>query len=226
MRTVFALMAVIAVPTMAQEVDGPDIIVVAAGQPIRIDAELLRVAQRRFALDRGELAPDATLRYELWRGDTRIGVRGIPLRLGDGTRTLPITVDGDGRFRLPPIPRGRWFLTGPAAAQPTTLRPVVMSEGTASDDRRLGDLRAQCRVALAMGRAKASLLSLPTIDPSDPARGCASAQVAYFYKAERPLATAMTGIKPLPLSPSARAYAAPLANKALGNAVRVKLAYR
>ncbi len=139
---------------------------------------------------------------------------------------MPISVDADGRFLIPAIPEGRWYLTGPAAAQPTTLRPVVMSEGTTSEDRRLGDLRAQCRVALAMGRAKASLLSLPTIDPSDPAKGCASRQITYYYKAEQPLATAMTGIKPLPLSRSARAYAAPLANKALGNAVRVRLAYR
>ncbi len=57
MRTAFGLMALVAAPAVAQEVDGPDIIVVAAGQPIRIDARLLRVAQRRFALDRGELAP-------------------------------------------------------------------------------------------------------------------------------------------------------------------------
>lgn len=70
MRMVVAGLAMMAaMPADAQDVepDGPDIVVV-AGKPLRVDAKLLRAAQRRFAEDRPSYAPQATLRFECGAG--------------------------------------------------------------------------------------------------------------------------------------------------------------
>lgn len=233
MRKLVAGMALLAAaPVMAQEVepDGPDI-VVTAGKPLNLDAKVLRAGQRRFAGDRAELAPNGALRFELWRGGGRIPATTVPITLrNDAGETVPVTVDGEGRIAFGDLPRGRWFLTAPAQSQGMSLRPIVLSTGTTPTDRRLGDLRLQCRVMLSMAKAQASLLAMPLMGLLDAIGGCESKRVHAFNRAERTLAsaTAMTssGTQALEISKRGNAYLAPLAGRTLGNEVRVKIVYR
>lgn len=221
-----------AVPAMAQDVepDGPDIVVV-AGKPLRVDAKLLRAAQRRFAEDRPSYAPQGTLRFELWRGASRVSASGAGLALTDeGGRQLPVTVDGDGRVAFAALPAGRWFLTAPAQSHGMHLRPIILSSGTSIEDRRLGDLRAQCRVLVSMAKADASLLAVPLIGMFDAIGGCLSRRFGFYHLVEHPLASATaTGAgvtRTLRLSAKRTSYEAPLSDRTLTNEARVRLAYR
>lgn len=223
---VLAVAMTMAAPAAAQETDGPDIVVTAPGKPLAIDAKVLRAAQRRLAKDRPAFAPRGRLRFELWRGGQRVAANDLGLVLTDGTRRLPVAVGGDGRFELPVVPEGRWFLRGGVSAQALTLRPLVLSPDTAIEDRRLGDLRAQCRVAVAMGKAQASVLALPLIGMFDLAGGCAGRSFGFYYRVERPLAQAVAGGRTLRLSSKELSYEAPLSDRSLDNEARVRLTYR
>ncbi len=226
MRLALVMMAAWATPAMAQESAPDEIVVTALGKPMRLDAKILRVAERRFAEDRSAYAPAGVLRFELWRGGKRLPATDLPLTLNDGTRSIAVAVDGAGRIALPAIPAGRWYLLGPASAQPITLRPIILSQGTGEADRRLGDLRAQCRVAVAMGKAQASILALPLVGIFDLAGGCASRRFQFFLRVDRPLTSATVGDQPLKISPKALSYNAPLGDRALTNEARIHLSYR
>lgn len=233
MRMLAIVAAMIAgVPASAQEVqpDGPDIVVV-AGKPLRVDAKLLRAAQRRFTEDRPIYAPQGTLRFELWRGAKRVSAAGVGLALTDGAgQALPVTIDGDGRVVFATLPAGRWFLTAPAQAHAMHLRPIILSSGTSVEDRRLGDLRAQCRVMVSMAKADAPLLAMPLIGIFDAIGGCASKRFGFYHLVEHPIASATaTGpgvTRTLRLSAKLTSYEAPLSDRALSNDARVRLVYR
>ncbi len=224
--TMAAAAAAAASPAMAQENAPDEIVVTAQSKPMRVDARLLRVAARRFAEDRPVYAPNGVLRFELWRGGRRVAADTVPLTLTDGTRTLPLAIGTDGRIAFPAIPEGKWYLLGPASAQRITLRPIVLSQGTGEAERRLGDLRAQCRVMVAMGKAQASLLALPLVGIFDLTGGCASRHFGFYYQVDRPLAAATVGGKALQLLPKGLSYHAPLADRTLTNEARVHLSYR
>lgn len=233
MRMMVAGVAMLAaVPAMAQDVepDGPDI-VVTAGKPLKLNARVLRAGQRRFAADRAALSPEGSLRFELWRGGRRIPAGTVAVALSDDKgQTLPVTVDGDGRMVFATLPEGRWFLTAPAQSQGMRLRPIVLSRGTTVEDRRLGDIRAQCHVAVSMGKAQASLLEWPLIGLFDAVGGCESKRIQMFHQVEHPIAraTAMApgGEQELLLSKTGTSYVPPMSDRTLGNDTRVKIAYR
>lgn len=221
-----------AAPAMAQEadLDVPEI-VVTGGKPLKLDAKVLRAGQRRFAADRAALSPEGNLRFELWRGGQRIPAGTVAVALSDGKgRILPVTVDADGRMAFANLPEGRWFLTAPAQSQGMHLRPIVLSRGTTVEDRRLGDIRAQCHVMLSMGKAQASFLEWPLIGMFDAIGGCDSKRIQVFHRAEHPVARAVAmtpgGERELPLSKTATSYLAPVSDRTLGNDVRVRIAYR
>ncbi|MEH3040204.1 MAG: hypothetical protein PGN21_09080 [Sphingomonas paucimobilis] len=233
MRLAMAGVAMLAaVPAMAQDVEpgGPDI-VVTAGKPLKLDAKVLRAGQRRFAEDRAALSPEGSLRFELWRGGRRIPAGTLPIVLSDDKgQTLPVTIDGDGRMVFATLPEGRWFLTAPAQSQGMHLRPIVLSRGTTTEDRRLGDIRAQCHVTISMGKAQATLLEWPLIGLFEAVGACESKRFQMFHQVEHPIAraTAMApgGERELLLSKSGTSYAPPMSDRTLGNDVRVKIAYR
>ncbi len=193
MRMLVAGLAMLAaVPAGAQEAepDGPDIVVI-AGKPLKLSTKVLRAAQRRFATDRAALAPNGTLRFELWRGGKRIPAGIIPLALSDGAgRESPVTIDGDGRMVFATLPEGRGFLTAPAQSQGMELRPIILSTGTTAGDRRLGDLRMECRVIFSKAKAQASMLTLPLIGMIDAIGGCESKRFEMFQPGEHPIASA------------------------------------
>lgn len=233
MRVMAAGVAMLmAVPAMAQEAD-PDVpeIVVTGGKPLKLDAKVLRAGQHRFAEDRAELSPGGALRFELWRGGSRIPAATVPIMLrSDAGQTVPVAIDGDGRIAFGDLPKGRWFLTAPVQSQGMSLRPIVLSTGTTPTDRRLGDLRLQCRVMLSMAKAQASLLAMPLMGLLDAIGGCESKRVHMYHRAEQPLAsaTALTpaGAQALEISKRGNAYLAPLNDRTMGNDVRVRIAYR
>lgn len=237
MRAGLAIVAMLmAAPAAAQEPDaeeGPSEIVVTGHKPLEIDARILRAAQARFAADRAELSPQGALLFELWRGGKRMRADGLNLTLSDATgRRVPVVIDGNGRIAFGTIPKGRFFLTGPAQGYSMTLRPVVLSSGTSVEDRRLGDLRMQCRVMVSMAKTQASFLALPLIGLFDAIGGCGSKRVHIHHEMERPLASAVAtgsgdvGSQILPLTPNRTAYLAPLSDRTLGNETRIHATYQ
>lgn len=236
MRVAWAAVAmtVATVPAMAQDVDeGGSEIVVTGRKPLRIDGKILRAALERFARDRTTLSPQGVLRFEFWRGTSRVRADGMQLALTNaaGDR-LPVRVDGDGRVVLDAVPKGRWFLTAPARPHSMALRPMILSAGTKVEDRRLGDLRMQCRVAVAMARVQASELSMPLIKKFDAKGGCGSRDFQFYHRAEQRLASAVAigpgpdDVRPLPLSSRRTSYSPPLSDRKLDHETRVRTTYQ
>ncbi|MDJ0278465.1 hypothetical protein QLH51_16840 [Sphingomonas sp. 2R-10] len=207
-------------------------IVVTGHRPMRVDAKILRAAQARFAEDRIELSPQGVLQFELWRGNKRVRADGVKLALMDAAgREIPVTIDGNGRIAFAPVPKGRWFLTAPAQASDLSLRPIILSSGTRIDDRRLGDLRLQCRVMVSMAKAKASLLAMPLIGMFDAIGGCASKRFGFYHRTEQSLAGAVAVApggtpKVLPMSATRDAYLPPLSDRTMDNETRIRTTYQ
>lgn len=229
-----AVAMAVAVPATAQEADeGGSEIVVTGRKPLRIDGKILRAALERFARDRATLSPQGVLRFEFWRGTARVRADGMQLALTNAAGDmLPVRVDGDGRVALDAVPQGRWFLTAPARPHSMALRPMVLSEETSVEDRRLGDLRMQCRVAVAMARVQASEVSMPLIRKFDAKGGCGSRDFQFYHRAEQRLASAIAigpgpdDARALPLSSRRTSYSPPLSDRKLGHETRVRTTYQ
>ncbi|WCT73301.1 hypothetical protein PQ455_17055 [Sphingomonas naphthae] len=199
-----------------------DIVVTAPGKPFRVADGKLRAAQAAFAENRPGFAPQARL---LWRlrpiGAKDMSTFRLTL-MGPRGATIPVPLDADHRFELPAIPAGRWTLVGSSGG--VRLGADILSPGTAEADRRLGDLRLECRVIVAVVDINFLLRGM-----FNAAGGCASSRFQMFHPASHPIgeAFALSGPRRLPLaiSPKRRAYEMPLANKTLDNDTRVKLTF-
>ena len=142
--------------------------------------------------------------------------------MGPRGATIPVPLDTDHRFELPAIPAGRWTLVGSSGG--VRLGADIFSPGTAEADRRLGDLRLECRVVVAVVDINFLLRGM-----FNAAGGCASSRFQMFHSASHVIgeAAALSGTRRLPLTlgRTRRSYAMPIADKSLDNEARVKLSF-
>ena len=225
-----AALATQAAPAARPEAATSDVLVVGQREPFRLSARALRAAQATFGEQRSRFAPASSLRFvaSLTRGTAAAGP--IALRLTDGTRSLPIVLDPDGVFALPTLPEGKWWLEGNHGPRRIRIRPQVLSPGSERYDRRLGDIRLQCRVFWAMGKADAPLLAAPLVGMIDAAGACNSRRIGFHERTPRPIRTAMLveGSRAVPLRTTRdrMSYQMPTADRHFGdfgNEARVRV---
>lgn len=131
------------------------------------DPALRPYRQMRKGLDAFDthhaLAPQASLRFELWTADHKMpDAAGLSMRITGDTVDIPVTIDEKATFALP--------LSQEALDQDAELvlnrrkdemrwRPQVRSPGLPEHVRRLGDMRLECEVSWAVRKDDVPLVA-------------------------------------------------------------------
>ena len=213
-------------PAPAQSGDPPtpsDEIVVNGSRVSTLDLKRLLKAQAVFRNGRAAFAPASTLLFQL-KPAAGVPLAGMTLQLRGAHETIPVAIDGEGRFSLPELPEGRWELVHNRGARRIAVRALVLSAGASEADRPLGDLRLQCRVGWELKKASYSLLARGGFTA---AGGCASTHIRFSYTTPRPVASATITyngeMRKLMIRADGGTYDAPLADGALSNGARIHL---
>jgi hypothetical protein len=105
------------------------------------------------------LAPNATLKFRLWQRNVPIGDpqnwNGVSLRIAGDQLSIPLPISAEGTFTLPRSQAAydeNADLVVNRKKSTIGFYSVVRSPGTPDNVRRLGDLRLQCRVQIAMSK--------------------------------------------------------------------------
>ncbi len=181
--------------------------------------DAIRTAQQGLGAERMPSAPDAALhlnpRTPLPAGLTLVaGSQTVPLIPGaDGTIALPAGLDASAA----------WTVRGTAPTTPIVLRPVAMSPGTTTIDRRVGDLRAQCRLVFALAGPKFTAEQRAGFAAIG---GCGGAIFTFNVRFDRPVAAARIGDRDLTLVRDGEAVTIPINDAAIADDARVTVTYR
>jgi hypothetical protein len=162
----------------------------------------LRRAEALFERHRA-LAPAAVLRFKVYARRQAEAAPSLELGLMTPDGRRPVVLDDEDRFVIDPAWRDlpeRTELRSRLADGRVTWRPDIRTPGVADGERRLGDLRLQCRVAFGSGIARGSTgwgrwLSFATDD-------CGDIDWSPSHFADRPVftVTLVHGERRLPLS--------------------------
>ncbi len=215
----------------ASEAEAGDIVVTARGvDPARV-AERLRRAVEAYRESRARNAPAGQLYFRVLAHDAA-DLAALQLSLRSDDRVVPLTLDDAGRFTIPddfPVAHS-WELQTGNGPSSFAFRPLLLSPGTTVADRRLGDLRLQCRVAAAVAQDSMPLLQRAAFGAMG---GCSSSSIQFNLRSEQPLAGATIagpgvtgGSMALTVSATGRSVAMPIANNDMGDEARLTLTYR
>ncbi len=200
--------------------------VVALGNTLSdsVAGEAMRRTRTTLASVAGDFAPDARLAFhvrpapDLVIADLRLSI------IADGI-TVPLTLDAEGLAILPfSLADTTWALRIEGASGRVGLRPVVMSPDTSLANRRIGDLRVQCRLLFAMA---GDAMAAATLDAFNQMGGCAGQLFEFNVRSDRPIARAtIDGSTPLDLVRNGEAVRVPISDPLIGNDARLQLTYR
>jgi hypothetical protein len=209
------------VPDLAPAVEA-DIVVTGFANPYRLTGEQLALAQAAFAANRGRLAPQSQLYFQVAsQGGDTISDLDLYLKRGDDIISLPL--DGQHRFILPPLSGGDWTLFANRNHDGITVTPVILSPGTSERSRLLGDLRLQCEVYWAMSSPEVSIVVRSMFRV---AGGCRSTRFGYYITTQAPITAVRVsdGSTSIPLRTwGDHRYQAPIGVKTLPNSARITL---
>ncbi|QOY96223.1 hypothetical protein IM543_10590 [Massilia sp. UMI-21] len=192
------------------------------------------------------LAPAAErLRFQLTARKKDEAKEPLAARLvGDGGFRLPVAIDADLRFV---VPRSEAAEDADSELELNRKRRVYRTEpdirtpGLPPNQRRLGDLRLECKVTVAMAKAEIPtfwVLSINTIllrtdwcgffgDPEDFRWEGASKNAHFPFRSERPLSGAVLidGNRSAKLEVNGETYHVPIGNANWGDEARIELSY-
>lgn len=196
-----------------------EIVVTAPGDLFAVPVTRLLKAVAAFDKDHARLAPQGILWFELSPRDPSKW-DGLAATLTDGTNIIPVALDPNGRFRLPPLPSGDWTLRANRKGASLAFRALVRTPGFDGDMRRLGDMRLHCRVNWAVQSDRYSFVQRAGFGIIG---GCDSTRIAFFFRERRTIAGAALHDKALPIGKDGHSFYAPIGVKALGNDERIAL---
>ncbi|UVO55365.1 hypothetical protein [Sphingomonas sp. SUN039] len=157
------------------------------------------------------LAPRATIRMRI-TSPVVDGRRAYTIAEGSD-ETTEFEVAADGSFAFPPLGEdGKHSLILSSGPPATGLRIGVMSPGSRTDARRIGDLRLECQLWWTLTRPRVSLLVRAAAGKVGP---CASKKFGYSVGIGRPMGEAVVNVpdgssRKMWLSKSRRSAWAPL----------------
>ena len=204
-----------AMPAPAQDTapGSDEIVVTAPTEQFAVPVKKLLKAVDAFEKDRVRLAPQGILWFELSpRAPSKWD--GLAATLTSGTSTIPVPLDPNGRFRLPPLPPGDWILRANRKGSSLAFRALVRTPGFDGDKRRLGDMRLHCRVNWAVQSDRYSFVQRAGFGMIG---GCDTTRIAFFFRERRTIAGASLRDKALPIGKEGHSFYAPIGDKALGN---------
>jgi hypothetical protein len=179
------------------------------------------------------LAPGASLRFQMTHADggPANAADGLQLRLASNDGSAPVRIDADGRFT---VARDR----GAYEADATyilnkknglyTARPDIRTPGLPDNVRRLGDLRLECRVLVAIIKEQLPFLAKAAINSlfltSD---WCGKKDVNFSFVADREVAGAWmrSGGRTQELQAEGWRYMAPVGSKDWPDDALIELRY-
>jgi hypothetical protein len=209
-----------------------DIVVVGdSGSETTLSADALRDAAQAFQRHRPAFAPQARFFFRV-QPSAGQSLENIDLRLRDRRRNadggydrIDLTLDADGMFELPVevVLSGTWSLRTSAPAGTLRIRPQILSPGSSLYDRRFGDARLQCRVAIAFARLNIAFRALASA-----ANPCNRRNVGLYLAAPRPIdAVMITGwTEPIEIRPDRLSFRVPLHEEAISNDARMRITFR
>ncbi|MFM9828709.1 MAG: hypothetical protein ACKVOB_08195 [Sphingomonas sp.] len=219
-------------PASATDTPDDDIVVVGQnGDKTRLTADSLRDAAQAYEKYRAEFAPNAPFQFEI-RNTDPAKTRGLTLYLRhrlrerDGSfQTRDVPLDQQGRFLLPIdlATTAAWELRTTPNRAGLQISPLILSPGTDITDRRMGDLRLQCRVTVAFARISVAFRAL--VSALNP---CNNRSFGIYAPSRKPLLSAeIPGNNIVILNPKRpNSYLIPLSNKRVANDDRLKLTYK
>lgn len=229
--TIIALSA--AAPAIANAAPAEDVFapieIVASQKNYRLTAKQLRDAVETFGRERPVYAPRATLAFEP-QGKVE-PARPLRLRLSNGKGdVIDLTPDRAGRYTLPALDfrQSLWELRANRPVGRIRLRAVTISPDGSDSDRRLGDLRLNCRVMFAIVRHELSFAERTMLGLiGDP---CKSSRISLFASTDAAIGTAtlMEGSRraDVPVSADRRAFRIPTYRQDFSNEARFRLTLR
>ncbi len=226
--SIMAVLLTMAAPAFAQDAALPD----APAEQVQVssvkDPELQPYRHMVRGLDvwddkHARLAPQASLRFELWTKDGKLAdTEGLQLRLAGNTVDIALPFDKDSTFVLP---RSQEALSDNAdlllnrKKDQFRWRPRINTPGVPANARRLGDLRLECEVRAAVRKEEIPLL----YRAGAVAAGgiCNLPMAAYLYRAPQRLLSAVvvSGERRsgLPLRDDGHVFVPPLRDKSWDN---------
>jgi len=192
------------------------------------------------------LAPGAErLQFRLKARKKDESTEPLAVRLiGDGGFKLPIALAADGRFTVPRVDAAEDAdseLVLNRKRRSYRTEPDIHTPGVPADARRLGDLRLECKVSIAMAKAEIPtfwVLTINTIlmrtdwcgffgDQDDTRFEGASRKAAFDYHADRPLAQALLveGNRSALLRVKGDTFEVPIGNASWSDEALVELTY-
>lgn len=223
------LLAALPIPAGAQPAPVEDqapasdeIVVTAPNDLFAVPVSKLLKAVNAFGKDHARLAPQGLLWFELSPRDPAKW-DGLAATLTNGATTIPVALDRNGRFQLPPLPAGDWTLRANRRGSSLAFRALVRTPGFDDDRRRLGDMRLHCRVNWAVQSDRFSFVQRAGFGMIG---GCDTSRIAFFFRERRSIAAAALRGKPLPIGKEGHSFYAPIGMKALGNDEIIGLTFR
>lgn len=200
----------------------PEIVIVGFSKPYRLTDKELRNALGAYQRGRAALAPTSALLFQVSSPGAE-SLETLQLELRNSDEVLPLALDKNHRFELPPLGDGKWELVANRARTAIEIRPIVLSPGTDLEHRRLGDMRLQCLVTWAIEKDH---VSMPVRAMFDMAGGCQSTKMALYAKSERAIAdadiTTAGRVTAIAILRDRHTYRAPLGDKSLPDDATVR----
>ncbi|WP_317204657.1 hypothetical protein [Janthinobacterium sp.] len=179
---------------------------------------------------RQQLAPAAELRFILRPAGGQASIEGATLRIVGGATTIPVPIGADGTFTLPRDQNAadeNADMVSNGKRKALRWRPYIRSPGVPAGMRRLGDLRLECEIFMAVEKADASYLGRKMMKLLY--NSCASSKLRMSFLEPRRLAAATVAAGerrlPLPLGRAGLSYEPPLADSGWGDDALVELVY-
>lgn len=193
-----------------------------------------------------ELAPAADrLRFRLLAKGKDEAAQPLAIRLvGDGGFQLPIAIDADRRFE---VPRSEAAEDAESELELNRKRnayrtdPDIRTPGLAANQRRLGDLRLECKVTVAMAKAEIPTFWVMTIntlllrtdwcnffgDPEDFRWENVSKKAHFPFRSDRPLlgAVLVDGNRSAKLQVKDQTFQVPIGNASWSDDALVELTF-
>ncbi len=208
-----------------------EILVEGIKSPYRLTPKQLREGVAAFASDRAALAPQAALRFKVFRYRLDPALVGVRFRLlADSGEAIPIELDEGGGFTLPPVDFAKqgYALQANRKSGSVRVRPLILSPGSTEADSRLGDLRLACAVGWAMMRQELSVGMRAMVGTMGGV--CANKRVTVYFATEKSIASgrvvASGTVTPIAIRPDGGAFRYPGYLKALPNDARLIFEFR
>lgn len=175
---------------------------------------------------RPEYAPNGLL-YLQFRPAKDQQIDNVEGQLRRGNEVIDLTFDERG-LAFMPVERlgdGKWELSFNQVKGKLRIFPTILSPGTDEQNRRIGDIRLQCRVFWGYYNNRVNIVFRGLFDLVG---GCTTKRVGAYYPVEKEIETAIIDGRSEPqklLEPDKKSYLVPLADNEIDNDAMLRITY-